>query len=158
MKHISQLFVFGLGEQRFGLDLDVVQRIERSVEITKIPEAPPLISGIIDYHGTILPVYDLRKKLGLPVKPVSISMLLIIVSTSERPLALVADTVEGVMNVPKDGVTSSENLEKGLAQDSFVRLGDGFIFIYDVDRFLSSQDSIELGIALKRFEGRMEES
>lgn len=85
-------------------------------------------------------------------------MLLIIVSTSERPLALVADTVEGVMNVPKDGVTSSENLEKGLAQDSFVRLGDGFIFIYDVDRFLSSQDSIELGIALKRFEGRMEES
>ena len=158
MKHISQIFVFSLGEQRFGLDLDIVQRIERSVEITRIPEAPPLISGIIDYHGTILPVYDLRKKLGLPVKPVSVSMRLIIVSTSERPLVLLADTAEGVMKVPKDGVTSCEDLERGLAQESFVRLDDGIIFIYDVDRFLSSQDSIELGIALKRFEGKMEES
>ena len=156
MKPISQLFLFSLGKQRFGLDLNVVKRVERAVEITRLPEAPPLIAGIINYHGTILPVFDLNKKLGWPGKPVSAAMRFIIVSTPERPLVLVADSADGVISVKSDEVTASEQLEKELAQESFLKLEDGIIFIYDVERFLSSLESEDLGIALRKFDRKPE--
>lgn len=153
MKLIPQLFLFTIEGRRFGLNLNSVLRIERAAEITEIPEAPELISGIIDYHGTILPVFDLRKKLGLPDKAISVSMHFIIINTSARSLVLIADSVEGVITIPEPSLIRAEQIEKDFVQKSFVILDDGIIFIYDVDKFLSSQESKELDIALSKFEG-----
>ncbi|MBL7113516.1 MAG: chemotaxis protein CheW [Bacteroidales bacterium] len=144
MKLSGQLFIFTIEGQRFGLDLEVVQRIERAAEITKVPESPALISGIIDYHGKIVPVFDLRKKLKLPDKELSAEMRFLLIRTESKHLIIVADVVEGVINVPAEVIMPGTEIDKDLIQAAIVRLADGVIFIYDVEKFLSAEEETEL--------------
>jgi len=58
-----QTFIFTIEGQRYGLNLEAVHRVERAAEVTKVPDIPELITGIIDYQGKIIPVFDLRKNL-----------------------------------------------------------------------------------------------
>lgn len=126
------------------MDLEVVQRIERAAEITKVPESPALISGIIDYHGKIVPVFDLRKKLKLPDKELSAEMRFLLIRTESKHLIIVADVVEGVINVPAEVIMPGTEIDKDLIQAAIVRLADGVIFIYDVEKFLSAEEETEL--------------
>jgi purine-binding chemotaxis protein CheW len=151
MKQSGQLFIFTIEGQRFGLDLEVVQRVERAAEVTKVPEMPALISGIIDYHGKIVPVFDLRKKLKMPDKGISAEMRFLIIRTKSRQLILIADVVGGVINIPAEIVTQGTDVDKDLLQASFIRLEDEIIFIYDVDKFLSAEQETELETALSKF-------
>jgi len=140
MKLSGQLFIFTIEGQRFGLDLEVVQRVERAAEITKVPETPELISGIIDYHGKIIPVLNLRKKLKLPDKEISASMRFLVVRTESRQLIIIADLVEGVIKIPPRLITKGTEIEKNYTHASFARLENDVIFIYDIDQFLTEED------------------
>ena len=62
---LVQLVSFKLGKEEFGIDILQVQEINRMVEITQIPDAPSYVEGIINLRDKVIPVIDLRKKLGL---------------------------------------------------------------------------------------------
>lgn len=140
MKESGHLLVFQIESERLALNLEYIQRIERAVEIKKIPDLPPLIKGIIDYHGTIVPVYDLRKKLGYTSKETLASWRFLVVKTMNRLLVVVADQVEGVITNPSGTITPGSQLENNIIQPDFLRQDDGLILIYDVDRFLTQTD------------------
>ena len=61
---ILQLVTFKLGDEEFGVDILKVQEINRMMDITRIPNAPPFIEGVINLRGKIIPIVDLRKRLG----------------------------------------------------------------------------------------------
>ncbi len=61
---ILQLVTFKLGNEEFGVDILKVQEINRMMDITRIPNAPEFIEGVINLRGKIIPIVDLRKKLG----------------------------------------------------------------------------------------------
>ena len=148
----QQLFIFKIEGRRFGLNLENIQRIERAVEVTTVPEMPALISGIVNYHGKILPVFDLRKKLKLKAIAILPNMYFLVVTTRVRQLILIADAVEGVIKVTAERFTEGAEIEKDFTQASFLKLDDGIIFMYDVERFLSDQDEEEMEKALNEFE------
>jgi purine-binding chemotaxis protein CheW len=150
MKQNGKIFLFNIGNLRIGLDLGVVQRIEGAVEITRIPDMPASITGIVDYHGSIIPVYDLRQRLGLPVKDVHPSWKFIIVDSGKHRMILVADEVEGILDVEFSDIIPGPALDKGMEQPSFLRLEDGIVYVFDIDRFLSAEEEIKLDSALKR--------
>ncbi|MCX6283510.1 MAG: chemotaxis protein CheW, partial [Bacteroidetes bacterium] len=121
-------------------------------EVTAVPEMPVLIAGIVNYHGRILPVLDLRKKLKLADKAVSADMHFLVVTTRTRQIIMIAEVVEGVIKVSPEKFTDGAEIEKDFTQASFIRLDDGIIFVYDVEQFLSDQDEAELENALNNFE------
>ena len=61
---ILQLVTFKLGSEEFGVDILKVQEINKMMNITKIPNAPVFIEGVINLRGKIIPIVDLRKRLG----------------------------------------------------------------------------------------------
>jgi len=61
---ILQLVTFKLENEEFGVDILKVQEINRMMNITKIPNAPTFIEGVINLRGKIIPIVDLRKRLG----------------------------------------------------------------------------------------------
>ena len=63
---LIQLVSFKIGEEEFAVDILKVQEINRMLEITKVPNAPFYVEGVINLRGLIIPVVDLRKKFGLP--------------------------------------------------------------------------------------------
>lgn len=151
MQTTIQLLIFTVENHRFGLDINAIQRIERAVEITPVPAMPAVITGIIDYHGQILPVFDLRKRLGISAKEVSASWRFLVVQTAARLVIVAADLVEGVVNVPAETITPGPEIEKSLQQPSFLRLEKDIIFLYDIESFLSPEDETGLEQALHNF-------
>ena len=91
-----QTLVFRLEEQLFALPVELVERVVLAVRITVLPEAPPLILGLVNAWEQLLPVFDLRRRLLLPARPLRPSDRMIITG-GELPLCFAVDALVGVM-------------------------------------------------------------
>ncbi|MGB8490156.1 MAG: chemotaxis protein CheW [Bacteroidales bacterium] len=150
IKGEMHIVVFTIDEQQFALPLTNVTRIVNAVEIRYLPMAPEVISGIINFQGQILPVIDIRKKLGLPGKETALDDRLIIAHTDKRPVAIVADTVPELRSIsPSQQVWSQEAMQLAQYLQGVVRTDDGLILIYDLDKFLDLDEELALENALK---------
>ncbi len=92
----QRIVLFSLDQPRYALPVSDVVKVERAVEITPVPKAPASVSGVINYHGDIIPVLDLRKLFGLPKREIRLEDQFIIARTSQQLVVLVADSVAGV--------------------------------------------------------------
>jgi len=135
------LAVFILDEQRYALYLSVVERVVGVVEITPLPKAPDIVLGVVNVQGKIILVVDIRKRFHLPEREMNLSDHLIIAHTSRRTIALVADTVTGVLELSDDEIIGKEEILSGLEYvDGVVKLEDGMILIHDLEKFLSLEE------------------
>lgn len=131
--------VFILDEQRFALPLGVVERVVRAVEITRFPEASPLFPGVIDVHGEVVPVIDLRARLGVSARPLVPGAKFVIAATARRRLALWVDQVAGVASWQAEDFVPAGTLPPASGHLSgVVRGGDGLVLVHDVDALLAS--------------------
>jgi purine-binding chemotaxis protein CheW len=144
-----QLLVFTLDDQQFGLRLPAVERVERAVEITPLPEAPEIVLGVLNLRGRIIPVVDIRKRFRLPARALTLRDRLIVARTARRPVALLVDAVEGVVESSAAAVIAAAEILPGLAYvEGVVKLDDGALLIHDLDRFLSLEEDQALAAAI----------
>ena len=149
-----QLVVFGLGELRYALPLDVVERIVRAVEVTPLPGAPAFVLGVVDVEGCVLPVFNLRRRFLLPERAVSLDDQFLIARTAARKVALVIDEAQGVSEYASGEIPSSASILPGLDLiQGVVQLEDGLVLIHDLEMFLSLEEARALDEAMNRAEG-----
>ena len=135
----------------FGLPAAVVERVFAAVEITPIPEAPAAVAGAINIHGAILPVIDLRQRLGYGPSPPSLSAKLVVVQGPVRPLALLVEAVDRLVELPRQAIAGMAELVPGARLlDGIAAVSQQLIFLYDVAAFLSPGDNHSLEAALGR--------
>jgi purine-binding chemotaxis protein CheW len=143
-----ELLVFQLGDLRLALELTVVREVARAVEILPLPGAPPIVEGIIDVRGEIVPVYDVRQRFGLAPAGLHPDQRLVIAWTGERLVALRCDSTEWIEAVV--GVADAEPLLRGRALIEGVgRLPDGLVLIQDLPAFLDAAEQEALDAALQ---------
>ncbi len=151
----NQLVVFTLDEQRYALYLPVVERVVSAVEVTPLPQTPDIVFGIINMQGKVIPVVNIRRRFSLPEREIDLSDQFIIANTSRRTVALVVDTVSGVIESAEGKLIISENITPGMEYvDGVIKLEDGLILIHDLDRFLSLEEEKKLDNALKKKEAQ----
>lgn len=144
----SQLLVFHLDDQRYGLLLGVVERAVRIVEITPLPKAPGIVLGVVNVQGRVVPVVNLRARFRLPERGIALSDQLVIARTKKRTIALAVDSVAGVFDFPEGEAVSAENIVPGTDYIAgVVKLADGLVLIQDLDRFLSLDEERTLSEA-----------
>ena len=142
---LNQLLVFSLDEQRYALDLSVVQRVVRMVEITPLPKAPEIVLGVVNLQGDIIPVVNIRKRFALPEREISLSDALIFARAERRRLALVADSVSGVIQVPENYLIDPQRIAPGIEYVAgVVKLAEGMILIHDLAKFFSLDEEMSL--------------
>lgn len=150
MEKLNQLVVFSLDEQRYALLLSNVERIVRAVEITPLPKAPEIVLGVINVRGEIIPVVNIRKRFRLPEREIALSDHLIIAKTSRRAVALLADRVGQVLEVPENKIISAKKILPAMDYvEGVVKLEDGLILIHDLEKFLSLEEERALERAMK---------
>lgn len=146
----NQYVVFILDEQRFALRLIAVERVVRAAEITPLPGAPKIVLGVINVSGQIIPVFDPRRRFGMPVKEIDLSDHLIIALSRERRVALLVDALRGVHESSGEDTVASERILPAIDHiEGVVKLEGGLIFIHDLDEFLSLDEEKTLDTALK---------
>ena len=149
MTRPQQMLVFDLGGVKLALCVPEVQRVVRVVEVTPLLQALGVVSGVIDVHGLVVPVFDLRLRLGLPARAVQLSDQMIIASTATRTVALLADAVDGIVEIAEEKVTPAGEILPGLASvEGVARTGEGMIFVHDLDTLLSIDEESSLSAAI----------
>ena len=129
--------IFTIDDQRFALPLAQVRETVRAVAITPLAGAPGVVEGIVDVRGTVTPVLDLRRRFGLPPRPVSPEEHLVLATAGARPVALRVDRATDVATVPDEAVTPAvpdDPATRHLA--GVARLADGMVLIGDLEAFL----------------------
>jgi purine-binding chemotaxis protein CheW len=149
MSNTLKLVVFALDAQKFALYLSSVERVVPVVEITQLPKAPDIVTGIINVQGRIIPVVNIRKRFQLPMKETDLTDKLVISQTTRRTAAIIVDAVCGVIEYPEQKIITAENVLPGMEYiDGVVKADDGMILIHDLDKFLSLDEEEALNKAL----------
>jgi purine-binding chemotaxis protein CheW len=99
-----QIVVFELGAERYGVDIATVYEIIRHQPITAVPRAPAFVEGIINLRGRIVPVVDLRARLGLATSDVTKATRIVVAETAGTRVGLIVDGVSEVLIVPGDAI------------------------------------------------------
>ena len=151
MNPAHQLVVFSLDECYYALDLSVVERTERMVEVTPLPQAPEIVVGVIDVRGRIVPVLNIRKRFRLPERPLALTDQLLMARTAGRAIAFAVDAVLGVVECSGQEIIEPVSVLPGIEYvKGVVRLADGMVFIHDLEGFLSLEEEHALETTIGR--------
>jgi len=138
----EHLATFFLDREEYGVDVRQVQEIRRVSEITSVPRAPEFIRGVINLRGRILPVLDLKRKLGLGEVVAGRATRIVVVRVKERLLGLMVDGASQVLKVEVSRIEPPppEVLEKG---GDYIRgvakLDDRLVILVDLERLLAHE-------------------
>lgn len=128
---VYKLLTFTFAEERYGIDVDVVQGVRPAESITRVPGVPAYYRGVINVRGQIVSVLDLRLFFGLSTST-SKQFELVLIQTHDLSLALLTDRIEDVQLIPKTLVAPFEMYyAHGVTADQLV--------ILDIDYLLSDE-------------------
>ncbi len=122
---ITQLVTFLLDEVEFGIDILSVHEILRFPEITRLPNTPEFICGVINLRGNVIPVVDIRLRFGLPMVEITELSRIIVIEIDDKLVGFLVDNVYQVVRIPKDHIDSASELIEGVSQ----------LFIKGIGRF-----------------------
>ncbi|HYO93178.1 MAG TPA: chemotaxis protein CheW [Polyangiaceae bacterium] len=150
----SSVLVLQLDAQRYALRLSSVERVTRLVAITPLPGAGSGVLGIVNVGGSLLPVFELRRRFGLYERAPRMSDQLVLAVTPRRRLCLVVDAVSGVELIPpSDWVPTKELSVGGGCVLGVFKRDDGLILLTDLESLLSPQEELSLDAALSQAAG-----
>jgi purine-binding chemotaxis protein CheW len=99
MAHTSQFCTFYLDKLLFGVELKTVQEVIRSLEVTQVPLAPRVVSGLINLRGQIVTAVDLRRRLELEPRPANVPAMNVVVRSDDGAVSLLVDEIGDVVEV-----------------------------------------------------------
>ena len=148
-----QLVVFRLAQDTYGFDIEAVSEIIRMQEITRVPNAPRNIEGVINLRGRICPVMDLRKRLGVSVSDATAESRIVVVEINGNDVGMIVDAVTEVLRVSADRIQPPASLVVTADMrvvEAIVNLGDRLIIVVELDALLASEEAGALAEVLTR--------
>jgi purine-binding chemotaxis protein CheW len=146
---VVDLLRFDVADHRGALFLDDVVEVVRAMTITPLPSSPGVVEGVIDLRGTILPVVNLRPRLGADMRDLAVTDRFIVVRAERRSIALRVDEADEVVLIAKAEIDEAmQDLgDRGMLAGA-ARLPDGVVLIFDIDAFLTATEHDALDAAL----------
>lgn len=136
----EHLATFFLSREEYGVDVRLVQEIIRISEITPVPRAPESVKGVINLRGRIIPVVDLKKKLGLGDADRGRRARIVVVKLRERLVGLLVDAASQVLKVPVSTIDPAPDAVVEIDADyirGVAKLPDRLIILVDLHKILS---------------------
>ncbi len=142
-EELLQLVSFKIGDEEFGVDILSVQEINRMSQITKVPNTPEFIEGVINLRGRIIPVIDLRVKLGMTRKEHDKNTRIVVVELKGQTIGFIVDEVSEVLRIPKDITEAPPDMVGGMNSDYITSIGkleDRLLILLDLEKILSTSE------------------
>lgn len=136
-----EMLSFLLDAEEYLVLVEQVKEVLKVMEITPVPHTPAYITGVISLRGTVLPVYDLRKRLGLADGVRGEKSRVVVVSLDDEDVGLLVDRVTGVVKLMSDAIRPApENIEQGAEfLRGIARKNDKLYILLDLEKATASE-------------------
>lgn len=144
---LLQFVSFNLGDEEYAIEILKVQEIIRMIEITRVPNSPEFINGVINLRGRVIPVLDLGKRIGLPEKEHSGDSRIIVVEIQNKVIGFIVDKVNIVLRINQNIVEPTPELV-GKIESEFIsgiaKMEKNLLILLDLDKVISQPEMKEL--------------
>ncbi|MGD0230777.1 MAG: chemotaxis protein CheW [Syntrophorhabdales bacterium] len=136
-----QLVTFRLADEEFGIDIKKVHEINRMIDITRIPNAPPYVEGVVNLRGKIIPIVSLRTKLGLEKTDHDKATRIMVVEIEGSVLGFIVDSVSEVLRIQDAKVEPAPSIT-GMADSNYlegvINLKDRILILLNLTALFAS--------------------
>lgn len=142
----SQLIVFRLGDEEYGLQIGQIKEVVPTPHITRLPQTPPYVKGVANIRGNIIAVVDLEEKFGLKQESdEAANNYTLVVESDEVKMGVLVRELPNTLNVKQSQIEDSANIiQDGTADQSYikgiVKLEDRLIIMLDVFKTMSESE------------------
>lgn len=137
-----QLVTFVVGKEEYAVDILIVHEINRMMQITRVPQSPPGVEGVINLRGNIIPVIDLRQRFNLPPEERTSQSRIIVVEVRNRTLGFIVDKVNEVLRISNSIVEQAPSMVAGIDADYIKgvgKLNDRLLILLDLERLFNTE-------------------
>jgi len=143
-----QLVSFKIGTEEFGVDILKVQEINRMVEITKVPQAPHYVEGVINLRGKVIPIVDLRKRFNLELKEHDKNTRIVVVDIGGNIMGMIVDSVSEVLRLPANTIEPPPEIVTGINSEyikGVAKLDDRLLIFLDLSKVIDITEMANIG-------------
>ena len=149
-QHVGGEFLtFRLGGEEYGIDILKVQEIRSYEPPTRIANAPAFIKGVVNLRGVIVPIVDLRLRLGCETAEYSALTVVIVLNVKGRVVGAVVDSVSDVLELGKDAIKPAPEMASAV-DASFITgigsVGERMLILMDIEGLMASQEMGLIGV------------
>ena len=139
---------FTLGNEHYGVDILKVQEIRGYDAVTRVPDAPDYIKGVINLRGTIVPVIDMRVKFRLEAKVDALTVM-IVLNVADRVVGMVVDSVSDVVQLTSEQIRAMPEVGTGIDRRFLTGIGaldERMLILLDIEGLMTST---EMGLVVE---------
>jgi len=133
---MEQIVALRLAGETYGVAISNIRGIITMRAVTRVPKSPPFVKGVINLRGKVIPVVDLRLRIGLPPPEHTRETRIVVAEIGPDLIGMVVDAVTEVVALPGDAITPPSPVAAGGGQEyirGIGRLGDGLIVLLDIE-------------------------
>ena len=137
-----KVIVFRLQNEEYGVPIDYVGSIERMLEITRIPNTPKFIKGVINLRGIVTPVIDLRERFGMETSEYSNRSRMIIVHIDDKEVGMIVDEANDVVDLSEDDIETPPEVIGSVDTDyvrGVAKLEHRLLILLNLERVLANE-------------------
>ena len=140
---LLQLVSFKIGDEEFGIDILKVHEINRMMNITKVPNAPYYVDGVVNLRGRVIPVINLRIKLAMDRKEYDRNTRIIVVELGGKTIGFIVDEVSEVLRIPMSITEKPPEMVAGINSAFITAIGkleDRLLILLDLEKVLNESE------------------
>ncbi len=145
-----QLVSFRLAQEEYGIEIAKVQEIILMGEITRVPQTPDYIKGLINLRSTVIPIVDLRLRFGLAQQEVTDETRIMVVNVAGKTIGIIVDAVSEVLRISQEQIAPPPPTVAGLGREyltGLVKLESRLLILLDIDKILGEEEAAALEAA-----------
>lgn len=139
----QQLVSFRLADEEYGIEITKIREIILITEITRVPQTPHYVKGLINLRSTVIPVIDLRTRFDLPEAEATDESRIMVLNVGSKTVGIVVDAVSEVLRVSHEDIAPPPPTVAGLGREyltGLVKLDDRLLIMLDIDRLLDGDE------------------
>ena len=139
----KQYLTFNLAEEYYGVDILKVQEIKGYTSVTRIPNTPEYLKGVLNLRGTIVPIVDLRLKFGMGMTEPTAFTVVVVVNVRNRIMGFLVDAVSDVLDMNTRNIQPPPELGTAVNIKFVAGIGNAnerLVTLLDIDRVLTEEE------------------
>ena len=139
----DEFLTFALGEEEYGVEILKVQEIRGYDAVTRLPDAPEYIKGVVNLRGTIVPVIDMRMKFRLDKVEYTAMTVMIVLNVGGRVVGIVVDSVSDVVRLGGEQIREVPELGAAIDRQFLTGIGtldERMLILLDIERLMTSSE------------------